>query len=715
MEAGELPTTTSRSARRRKRRRSARARAAAAEAAEGGADAAADGVPPAVVDAHRRAAKLTAVQELRRARQALDTVDLGMVSDAAAALPALDALHPPPAATGPEYSPPKNRRTCNGRHRRHVDWWRWEHIRDLDVPSWRLWVNRCLAGRCHSRTAAFLASGSVFALHKDDPAAREEREKSGEPLRVRPFGVGSVLVRLASAHALGQVGADAQEVMGPAGFLSRMMPPLELDSFLAAVDAANISAAFSLLGLDACNQSTPRMEAAIVQMSMPADFGGLNLALLQSEAPAAFYSAQSVVLPKLMLEQMGVIGQIEEDLAKSDLDGDEDGKAPLRGVRSTQLGWRRPSRTPTGCHGVFQVTVQSGWVMEDCWHHMETFYLLTAGALFKEARVKAIMTEKELASPAVMRSVSQLAVLGHMYKRLQGAAWFVTRWGLQNVVTEEDGPERKAQMDALIREGRTRYLAAITVYARMAEGNGFVSLLVSNLHSAVCRVICLMLACGHPLAELWMENFMGFLKAGAKRVLPKNGYMAPDDAGPSAVETPIRLVGSASAAWESAVGFKDHLKRLLDDVRPATAARRPARDPSAPPPALAPAPPRPPSRRLGELLGLLGRELRATALVDVNCRRRRWRERSLARLDNPLSPISLLDPRLLRLLTRRIKRIIVAWQGVPHPPATAPSAVADAVVAGCCEEVALDIGAGLGVCRRESCEAMDTVRDAKSG
>eukprot|EP00873_Tetraselmis_striata_P001538 jgi/Tetstr1/421802/TSEL_012705.t1 len=472
MEAGELPTTTSRSARRRKRRRSARARAAAAEAAEGGADAAADGVPPAVVDAHRRAAKLTAVQELRRARQALDTADLGMVSDAAAALPALDALHPPPAATSPEYSPPEEppdlqrappswgdnadevmrwgedqRRVLRRAPRLsagHVDWWRWEHIRDLDVPSWRLWVNRCLAGRCHSRTAAFLASGSVFALHKDHPAAREEREKSGEPLRVRPLGVGSVLVRLASAHALGQVGADAREVMGPSfaddcgaataaahvprvfdeycaelskvglvvqdsktryvrhpgdseselrtvreklapggfrtpaddpvqdgavylgapishypewmtgalgrrreahatlleriassgtsgygchhgamrllvvcavrqtGFLSRMMPPSELDPFLEAVDAANISAAFSLLGLDACDQSTPRMEAAIVQMSMPADFGGLNLALLQSEAPAAFYSAQSVVLPKLVREYGPALGPLYE-------------------------------------------------------------------------------------------------------------------------------------------------------------------------------------------------------------------------------------------------------------------------------------------------------------------------------------------------------------------------------------------------------------------
>eukprot|EP00873_Tetraselmis_striata_P005013 jgi/Tetstr1/425277/TSEL_015729.t1 len=77
------------------------------EAAEGGAGAAADGVPPAVVDAHRRAAKLTAVQELRRARHALDTADLGIVPDAAAALLVLEALHPPLAPTDPEYSPPE--------------------------------------------------------------------------------------------------------------------------------------------------------------------------------------------------------------------------------------------------------------------------------------------------------------------------------------------------------------------------------------------------------------------------------------------------------------------------------------------------------------------------------------------------------------------------------------------------------------------------------
>eukprot|EP00873_Tetraselmis_striata_P006629 jgi/Tetstr1/426893/TSEL_017106.t1 len=137
-----------------------------------------DGVPPAVADAHRRAAKLTAVQELRRARHPLDTADLGIVSDAAAALMSLKAsirLLLPPTRSTPLS---RTRRTCGGRRRRGVAM----RTRDLDAPSWRMWVNRFLAGRCHSRTAAFLASGTVFALHKDDPAVREERAKAGEPL-----------------------------------------------------------------------------------------------------------------------------------------------------------------------------------------------------------------------------------------------------------------------------------------------------------------------------------------------------------------------------------------------------------------------------------------------------------------------------------------------------------------------------------------------------
>eukprot|EP00873_Tetraselmis_striata_P026808 jgi/Tetstr1/447072/TSEL_034510.t1 len=72
------------------------------------------------------------------------------------------------------------------------------------------------------------------------------------------------------------------------------------------------------------------------------------------------------------------------------------------------------ARLVTVHEGSGKVTVQSGWVMEDCLHHMETFSILNAGPLLEEAR---------------------------------------------NVVTEEDGPERKAQVDALPREGRTRYPA----------------------------------------------------------------------------------------------------------------------------------------------------------------------------------------------------------------------------------------------------------------
>eukprot|EP00873_Tetraselmis_striata_P046414 jgi/Tetstr1/466678/TSEL_011166.t1 len=63
-----------------------------------------------------------------------------------------------------------------------------------------------------------------------------------------------------------------------------------------------------------------------------------------------------------MLEQMGVIGQIEEDLAKSDLDGDEDGElspAARRAFNTTRL---EQAKQNTGCHGVCQVPVVLGYV-----------------------------------------------------------------------------------------------------------------------------------------------------------------------------------------------------------------------------------------------------------------------------------------------------------------------------------------------------------------
>jgi hypothetical protein len=46
----------------------------------------------------------------------------------------------------------------------HVDGWRWEHVRDLNVPAWRKWVNRYSAGNIPEAAADFLASatGGLF-------------------------------------------------------------------------------------------------------------------------------------------------------------------------------------------------------------------------------------------------------------------------------------------------------------------------------------------------------------------------------------------------------------------------------------------------------------------------------------------------------------------------------------------------------------------------
>eukprot|EP00873_Tetraselmis_striata_P023536 jgi/Tetstr1/443800/TSEL_031788.t1 len=63
-----------------------------------------------------------------------------------------------------------------------------------------------------------------------------------------------------------------------------------------------------------------------------------------------------------MLEQMGVIGQIEEDLAKSALDCDEVGElspAARRAFNTTRL---EQAKQNTGCHGVCQVPAVLGYV-----------------------------------------------------------------------------------------------------------------------------------------------------------------------------------------------------------------------------------------------------------------------------------------------------------------------------------------------------------------
>eukprot|EP00873_Tetraselmis_striata_P006749 jgi/Tetstr1/427013/TSEL_017218.t1 len=228
----------------------------------------------------------------------------------------------------------------------------------------------------------------------------------------------------------------------------------------------------------------------------------------------------------------------------------------------------------------------------------------------------------------------------------------------------------------------------------------------------------------------------------------KKGYMASEDAGPGAVETPIRLVGSASAAWEDAVDFKDHLEKLLDDVRHGETSRDNSfvykmlkQVPDADPPpytteeleseeelprnllaeredakyttmvaraqhfylATPPPPPgadsddsRASARPIRAALCTVWTPERAHTAVGLDV----WRvpgggggsggEEALVLLDAPPHRYRRRHPTLAALTTNRHVSFGRRF-------------------------IRVGASAGLGVCRRQSCEAMDTVRDAKSG
>jgi hypothetical protein len=95
----------------------------------------------------------------------------------------------------------------------HVDGWRWEHVRDLNVPSWRKWVNRYLAGNIPEAAADFLASATGWALHKQTGVDRDATRLRGEAPKLRPLGAGSVLSRLAHCHAIARIASVAADHM----------------------------------------------------------------------------------------------------------------------------------------------------------------------------------------------------------------------------------------------------------------------------------------------------------------------------------------------------------------------------------------------------------------------------------------------------------------------------------------------------------------------
>ena len=83
-----------------------------------------------------------------------------------------------------------------------VDGWWWEHVRDLNVPAWRKWVNRYSAGNIPDVAADFLASATGWDLHKHTGVDRDATRLRGEAPKVRPIVDGSVQSRLAHCHAI---------------------------------------------------------------------------------------------------------------------------------------------------------------------------------------------------------------------------------------------------------------------------------------------------------------------------------------------------------------------------------------------------------------------------------------------------------------------------------------------------------------------------------
>jgi hypothetical protein len=125
---------------------------------------------------------------------AVDGADFGMVEDADAALIALQRLYTPLGSPYPKCDlldplPPPARppliyldyrhslkmwekymllvlREAPRLSAPHVDGWRWEHVRDLNVPAWRKWFNHYSAGNILDVAADFVASATGRALDK---------------------------------------------------------------------------------------------------------------------------------------------------------------------------------------------------------------------------------------------------------------------------------------------------------------------------------------------------------------------------------------------------------------------------------------------------------------------------------------------------------------------------------------------------------------------
>jgi hypothetical protein len=96
----------------------------------------------------------------------------------------------------------------------HVDGWRWEHVRDLNIPAWRKWDNRYSARDIPEAAADFLASVIGWELHKQTWVDRDATRLRGEAPNVMPLAACNVMSRLAHCHAIAQIATVAADHMG---------------------------------------------------------------------------------------------------------------------------------------------------------------------------------------------------------------------------------------------------------------------------------------------------------------------------------------------------------------------------------------------------------------------------------------------------------------------------------------------------------------------
>jgi hypothetical protein len=96
----------------------------------------------------------------------------------------------------------------------HVDGWRWEYVRDLNIPARRKLANRYSTGNLPDAAADFLASATGWALHKESGVDRDANRFRSEALKVRLLAAGSVFSRFAQCHAITRMATIAADQMG---------------------------------------------------------------------------------------------------------------------------------------------------------------------------------------------------------------------------------------------------------------------------------------------------------------------------------------------------------------------------------------------------------------------------------------------------------------------------------------------------------------------